>query len=66
MFDDMVITEVARLVQDLCEQVFVWGIIHDDVCIVEVFDNAMESDDGGVSGCDLVQRNFAHMELPAA
>lgn len=66
MFDDMVIAEVARLVQDLCEQVFVWSIIHDDVCIVEVLDNAVEGDDGGVSGGDLVQRNFAHMELPAA
>lgn len=66
MFDNMVVTKVARLVQDLREKVFVWRIIHNDICVVEVLYNAVEGDDGRVGRGDLVQRNFAHMELSAA
>jgi hypothetical protein len=44
-----------RWLENFCEQIVVRCVVHDDVGVVEVLHDAVEDDNGRVSGCDLVQ-----------
>ena len=54
MLDEGIVAQVPALVQNLGEQVVVWGVVHDNVCVIPVFDDAMEGDDRGMGGGELV------------
>ncbi|GLB42074.1 hypothetical protein LshimejAT787_1100890 [Lyophyllum shimeji] len=58
-----VVSEIAAVVQYLREEVLVGSVIHDDVGIVRVLDDAMKSDYARMCGGKLVKSNFADMEL---
>ena len=39
--DEVVVSKVSPVVKDLCEQVAVGAIVHDDPCVVVVLDNTV-------------------------
>jgi hypothetical protein len=45
MLDEGIIAQVPALVQNLGEQVVVWGVVHDNIGVIPVFDYAMEGYD---------------------
>lgn len=63
LLDEVVITEVSTAVEDLCEQVTIASVIHNDVGAVVILDNAVESDDVRVGGCKLVERYLPNVCL---
>ena len=63
MLDEGIVAQVPALVQNLGEQVVVWGVVHYNIGVIPVFDDAMEGDDRRMGRGELVQRNFANMEL---
>lgn len=63
MLYERVVAEITAIIQYLREEVLVGSVIHDDVGIVVVLDDAMESDDARMRGGDLVESNLADMEL---
>jgi hypothetical protein len=50
-------------VEDLRKQITIAGVVHDDVRVVGFFEDAVESDDIGVSGCQLMYGDFLDMEM---
>ena len=66
VLDERVVPEVTAAVQNLGKEVVVRRVVHDDVCVVSLFYNAMESDHARVDGSELVQRNFTYVNLALA
>lgn len=66
MFDKVVATEVATVVEDLGEEVVVCSIVHDDVSIIEIFDDTVEGNDVRVSASYLVKRYLPDVNMPLA
>lgn len=63
MLDQRIVSKIPTVVQYLCEEIVVGRVIHDDIGIFVVFDDAMESGNAGVRRRYLMQRNLAHVEL---
>ena len=48
MLDEGIVAQVPALVQNLGEQVVVWGVVHNNIGVIPVFDDTVEGDDRGV------------------
>ena len=66
VLDEMVLAEVATVVEDLGEEVAVGGKVHDEVGVVVLLDDAVEGDDVGVGRGEAVEGDLAHVELALA
>lgn len=68
LLDQLVVTQVRPVVEDLGEEVAGGCVIHDDVGVLSggVDDSAMESDDIRVGGDNRVQVGLSHMKLALA
>ena len=66
VFDELVVTEIPTVVQDLSKQIAIRSIVHDDEGVVEGFNDTVESDNVGVSTSNLMEGYFTNMNLPLA
>lgn len=66
VFDETVVPEIATTMQDLGEEIVVRCIVHDDVGVVALFDDAMEGDHTRVGRSELVESYFADVDLSLA
>jgi hypothetical protein len=66
MLDQACVAEVPAAVQDLREQVSVGSKIHNDIRVATLFHNTVQSHDVRVHAGELVERNFADVELALA
>lgn len=62
----MVVSEIAAAMEDLREQIMVRRVIHDDISMVPLVHDAVQSDDARVRRGELVQGDFAYVYLPLA
>ena len=55
ILDETVISKIATAMENVCEQILVWCVVHDDVHVglVEVLHDTVEGDNAQVSRCDL-------------
>jgi hypothetical protein len=66
MLDEEVIAEIAATMKDLGEKVSVAGVVHNNVRVIVLFDNAVKGDNVRVRGCKLMQGNFADVKMALA
>ena len=66
VFDESVIPKIATTMQDLREKIVVRCIVHDDVGVITLFDDAMEGDHARVGRGKLVECYFADVDLSLA
>ena len=66
VFDEEVVSKIPTVMQYLREEVAVVGIVHNNVSEVALLDDAVEGDDVGVGGRNLMEGDFADVGLPLA
>lgn len=66
MLDQCVVPQIAAAMKDLCEQVMVWRVVHDNIGAAVFLNDTVKSDDAWVGACDLVKCNLAYVDLPLA
>lgn len=64
IFDEVVLSKISAAVEDLCEQIVVRGIVHHDVGVISLLNDTMQGDYTRVGGGQLVQSDFADVDLP--
>jgi hypothetical protein len=60
---EIIIPEIATIVEDLREQIAIAGVVHDDVRVGKVLDHAVESNDVWMCRCKLMESNLTNMEV---
>ena len=63
VLDEDVVPKIATTMQDLGEEIVVRCIVHDDVGVVALVDDAMEGDHARVGRGELVECYFADVDL---
>jgi len=63
VFDEVVVTKITAIVENLRKEVVVCGIIHDNISVIVVFNDAVEGDDVGMTTGELMEGNFPDMNL---
>lgn len=58
LFNKKVVAQITTMVKDLSEEIAIFAVIHDDKCVLIVFDDAVESNNVGVRRCELVEGNL--------
>ena len=66
ILDEDVIAQITPLMQDLCEEIAVGAIFHDDEGVLVVLDDAMKRHHVRVARCELVEGDLAHVKLALA
>jgi hypothetical protein len=66
VLDECVVTEIPAVVKNLRKEVVVGGVIHNNISVIEVFHDAMQSYDTGVDGGELVKGDFSDVDLALA
>jgi hypothetical protein len=66
MLDEDVVPEIAAIMEDLCEQITIAGVVHDDVRVVEVLYDPVEGDDVRMDRCELMEGDFTDVEVALA
>lgn len=61
VFDKTVVTEISPFVENLREEVATGAVVHNEEYVGSIVNNAVESYDVWVSGCELVQGNLLEM-----
>lgn len=64
--DQVILTKIPPIVQDLREEITVTTVIHDDPGVLVVFDDAMEGHNARMCRGQLMKSDFADMQLPLA
>lgn len=62
----IVIAQITTMVEDLRKQVAVLAIVHNDIGVLWVLDDAVEGNNVGVRGGELVEGDLAHVQLALA
>ena len=66
VFDETIVPQIAAAMQDLCGEIMVRRIVHDNVHVCILLNHAVEGDDARVGRGDLMESDFANLDLPLA
>ena len=66
VLDERVVAEIPAVVKNLRKEVVVGGEIHNNISVIEVFHDAMQSYYTGVDGGELVKGDFSDVDLALA
>jgi hypothetical protein len=64
VLDKNIVAEIPAMVQDLCKQIAVGAVVHDDERVTVVLDNAVQGDHVGMCRDTLVQGNLLLVQAP--
>jgi hypothetical protein len=65
IFDEVVLSKVPAVMKDLCTQIIVCSIVHDDIGVDSLLDGTINADNARVGGSQLVQGDFADVKSPS-
>ena len=63
ILDEIIVPKIAGIMQNLCGEIIVRCIVHDDVDVGTLLYHAVERDDARVGRGELVQSNFRNVDL---
>ena len=66
VLDEAIVPKIAAAMQDLGEEIVIRRIIHNDICVGALVHNAVEGDHARVCRGELVQGDFADVDLSLA
>ena len=66
VLDETIVPQIAAAMQDLCGEIVVRCIVHDNVHVCILLNHAVEGDDARVGRGNLMQNDFANLDLPLA
>ena len=64
--NEIIVSEILSVMEDLREKITVWTVVHNDPGVLLILDDAMKSHNTRMCGGQLMEGDFANVQLPLA